>query len=197
MADIWTSCGAQLAGTLRSLKEPIRKRGERRSRWELRTPLKRPRRSTPLSSKIAPPTVAKIPGAIYEIFRADVRKESEVQRLVSFAETTFGGLSVLVNNASAPHGDAAIDSWMGALEKDAGRHSKLRRCQGGNDSHDYEARGVGGRRYPRQLSRARLDRDERSTALLGIAHSNGTHGTQRARATTDHRPNLGRRCSAC
>ncbi|HTS57912.1 MAG TPA: SDR family oxidoreductase [Terriglobales bacterium] len=51
-------------------------------------------------------------------FQADVRKESEVKRLVSFAQTTFGGLSVLVNNASAPHGDASMDSWMGALETD-------------------------------------------------------------------------------
>lgn len=52
------------------------------------------------------------------VFRADVRKESEVRELVSFAETTFGGLSVLVNNASAPRGDAGIDSWMDAVETD-------------------------------------------------------------------------------
>jgi NAD(P)-dependent dehydrogenase (short-subunit alcohol dehydrogenase family) len=51
-------------------------------------------------------------------FRADVRSESQVKQLVSFAETTFGGLSVLVNNASAPHGDAGIDSWMDAVETD-------------------------------------------------------------------------------
>src|SRR5580704_3007226 len=37
-------------------------------------------------------------------FRADVRKESQVKDLVAFAEATFGGVSVLVNNASAPHG---------------------------------------------------------------------------------------------
>ena len=51
-------------------------------------------------------------------FRADVRKESQVKDLVSFAEATFGALSVLVNNASAPHGDASIDSWMDAIETD-------------------------------------------------------------------------------
>lgn len=51
-------------------------------------------------------------------FRADVRKESQVKELVSFAETTFGGLSVLVNNASAPHGDADVDSWMDVVETD-------------------------------------------------------------------------------
>ena len=51
-------------------------------------------------------------------FRADVRKESQVKELVSFAETTLGRLSVLVNNASAPHGNAGIDSWTDAIETD-------------------------------------------------------------------------------
>lgn len=51
-------------------------------------------------------------------FRADVRSESQVKKLVSFAETTFGGLSVLINNASAPHGNTGIDSWMDAVETD-------------------------------------------------------------------------------
>lgn len=51
-------------------------------------------------------------------FRADVRKESQVKELVSFAETTFGGLSVLVNNASAPRGDAALESWIDPIETD-------------------------------------------------------------------------------
>ena len=50
--------------------------------------------------------------------RADVRNESDVKDLVSFAETTFGRVRVLVNNASAPHGDAGIDSWMDAIETD-------------------------------------------------------------------------------
>ncbi len=35
-------------------------------------------------------------------FHADVRREDDVRRLVEFAERTFGGLSVLVNNASGP-----------------------------------------------------------------------------------------------
>src|SRR5438105_221588 len=51
-------------------------------------------------------------------FRADVRNESQVRDLVSFAETTFGGVSVLVNNASAPHGGEGIDSWMDPVETD-------------------------------------------------------------------------------
>lgn len=51
-------------------------------------------------------------------FRADVRSELQVKELVSFAETTFAGLDVLVNNASAPHGGIEIGSWMDAIETD-------------------------------------------------------------------------------
>lgn len=51
-------------------------------------------------------------------FQADVRNESQVKQLVSFAETTFGGLNVLVNNASAPRGDASIESWVDPIETD-------------------------------------------------------------------------------
>ena len=50
--------------------------------------------------------------------RADVRRESEVQELVSFAETTFGGLHVLINNASAPRGGDRLEDWMETLETD-------------------------------------------------------------------------------
>jgi len=50
-------------------------------------------------------------------FRADVRNESQVRDLVSFCEATFGGVHVLVNNASAPRGET-IDSWTDALETD-------------------------------------------------------------------------------
>lgn len=51
-------------------------------------------------------------------FRADVRKESQVKDLVSFAKTTFGGIRVLVNNATAAHGGEAIESWIDSLETD-------------------------------------------------------------------------------
>jgi NAD(P)-dependent dehydrogenase (short-subunit alcohol dehydrogenase family) len=50
--------------------------------------------------------------------RADVRKESEVRDLISFAETTYGGLTVLVNNASAPQGGEGIEDWMETVETD-------------------------------------------------------------------------------
>lgn len=51
-------------------------------------------------------------------FRADVRDEAQVRDLVSSAEATFGGVDVLVNNASAPHGGPAIETWTDALQTD-------------------------------------------------------------------------------
>ena len=51
-------------------------------------------------------------------FRADVRSESEVRALVSFTETTFGGLHVLINNASAPGGGDRLEDWAETLETD-------------------------------------------------------------------------------
>jgi NAD(P)-dependent dehydrogenase (short-subunit alcohol dehydrogenase family) len=51
-------------------------------------------------------------------FHTDVRKESQVRDLISFTEATFGAVTVLVNNASAPHGGEEIEDWMEALETD-------------------------------------------------------------------------------
>lgn len=51
-------------------------------------------------------------------FRADVRKDAEMRDLASFAETTFGGFHVLINNASAPQGSDRLDEWADALETD-------------------------------------------------------------------------------
>ena len=49
---------------------------------------------------------------------ADVRHESQVRDLVSFAEGTFGRIHVLVNNASAPQCVEDIGSWMAPVETD-------------------------------------------------------------------------------
>lgn len=52
-------------------------------------------------------------------FRADVRKESQVRDLVSFSRASFGGLTVLVNNASAPHGSSeGLEDSMDSIETD-------------------------------------------------------------------------------
>lgn len=70
--------------------------------------------------------------------RTDVRKESQVSDLFSFAETTFGGVKVLINNASAPHGGEGIEDWMEAVETDlmgtiytTRRAIEAMRCGGG------------------------------------------------------------------
>lgn len=54
-----------------------------------------------------------------EFFRSDVREESDIIALIQFAEKTYGGLDVLVNNASAPyHAEAAPQHWFDALRVD-------------------------------------------------------------------------------
>jgi 3-oxoacyl-[acyl-carrier protein] reductase len=57
-------------------------------------------------------------GGVAAFCPADVRREPEVQALMAFAETAFGGLHVLVNNASAPRGGAGLDDWTEPLETD-------------------------------------------------------------------------------
>jgi 3-oxoacyl-[acyl-carrier protein] reductase len=52
-------------------------------------------------------------------FRADVRDESQVRALIASGEATFGGVTVLVNNASAPHGPPdRLDGWMDSVQTD-------------------------------------------------------------------------------
>jgi len=51
--------------------------------------------------------------------RSDVSDEFQARRLVEFAESEFGGLSVLINNASAPHPSAeGVAGWTPALQTD-------------------------------------------------------------------------------
>jgi NAD(P)-dependent dehydrogenase (short-subunit alcohol dehydrogenase family) len=50
---------------------------------------------------------------------ADVTDELQVGQLIEFAESTFGGLSVLVNNASAPHpAGEGMAGWAPSLQTD-------------------------------------------------------------------------------
>jgi NAD(P)-dependent dehydrogenase (short-subunit alcohol dehydrogenase family) len=50
---------------------------------------------------------------------ADVGVESEARGLVAFAENTYGGLDVLVNNASAPYRPAdPLGHWLEAVQVD-------------------------------------------------------------------------------
>jgi len=51
--------------------------------------------------------------------RADVADRSQVRQLINFAETTFGGLAVLVNNASSPHPSGeGMAGWASSLQTD-------------------------------------------------------------------------------
>jgi len=52
-------------------------------------------------------------------FRADVGDELQAQRLIEFAVSTFGGISVLVNNASSPLPDReGMAGWRRSLQTD-------------------------------------------------------------------------------
>ena len=50
-------------------------------------------------------------------FHADVRDDSQVKALVTFAEETYGRVDALINSASAPTGEA-LDTWTTVLETD-------------------------------------------------------------------------------
>src|SRR5260370_41436685 len=52
-------------------------------------------------------------------FHADVRIEEQVRGLIEFAAKTFGGLNVLVNNASGPfHPDEPLEYWTDTAQTD-------------------------------------------------------------------------------
>jgi NAD(P)-dependent dehydrogenase (short-subunit alcohol dehydrogenase family) len=57
-------------------------------------------------------------GAPARFEHVDVRDAGSVEQMIAAADRAFGGVDVLVNNASAPHGDASIDTWMDAIQTD-------------------------------------------------------------------------------
>jgi NAD(P)-dependent dehydrogenase (short-subunit alcohol dehydrogenase family) len=58
-------------------------------------------------------------GGRASFFRADVRVENEIRTLIEFAEKTFGGLAVLVNNASAPfRATEPLEHWADTVQTD-------------------------------------------------------------------------------
>ena len=51
--------------------------------------------------------------------RADIRDDTQTRELIAFASATFGGLDVLINNASAPHPPVdGIPGWFESLQTD-------------------------------------------------------------------------------
>jgi NAD(P)-dependent dehydrogenase (short-subunit alcohol dehydrogenase family) len=58
-------------------------------------------------------------GGLAAFCPADVADELQVRQLIGFAESTFGGLSVLVNNASSPHpAGEGMAGWAPSLQTD-------------------------------------------------------------------------------
>jgi NAD(P)-dependent dehydrogenase (short-subunit alcohol dehydrogenase family) len=54
-----------------------------------------------------------------EFIRTDISKESDIKALIEFAEKTYGGLDILVNNAAAPYRpEGLLDHWFHELEVD-------------------------------------------------------------------------------
>ena len=50
--------------------------------------------------------------------RADVRSRDDARELVAFAESTFGALHVVVNNASSTTDEPDIENWINVMETD-------------------------------------------------------------------------------
>jgi NAD(P)-dependent dehydrogenase (short-subunit alcohol dehydrogenase family) len=52
-------------------------------------------------------------------FQADVSQESDVKALIEFTEKTYGGLDILINNASEPYRpQGLLDNWFNSLRVD-------------------------------------------------------------------------------
>ena len=50
---------------------------------------------------------------------SDIGVEEQARALIAFAETTFGGVDILINNASAPYpGQALLAGWFAAVQVD-------------------------------------------------------------------------------
>src|SRR5216683_5939016 len=58
-------------------------------------------------------------GGRASFFRADLGAQQQVRELLAFAEETYGGLDILVNNASFPyHPEAPFEYWIETIEVD-------------------------------------------------------------------------------
>lgn len=49
-------------------------------------------------------------------FQADVSSESQVKALITFAESTFGGLDILVSSAGAHFSQGPLESWVETIQ---------------------------------------------------------------------------------
>ena len=51
-------------------------------------------------------------GGLAAYCHADIREEAAIAALMAFAESAFGGIDILVNNASAPDGMGQLTDWI-------------------------------------------------------------------------------------
>jgi NAD(P)-dependent dehydrogenase (short-subunit alcohol dehydrogenase family) len=65
-------------------------------------------------------TLIEAEGGRAALWVANVAVEAEVRALIAFAESTFGGLDVVVNNASGPgyHPETPFDHWIETIQTD-------------------------------------------------------------------------------
>ena len=84
---------------------------------------------------------------------ADVKNENEINGLMAFAESTFGGLDILVNNASKPDTMGLLSGWMDAMAVEILAPM---------------------RKHPRQLPGSRVDCLARPQGILGEPHARAT-----------------------
>jgi NAD(P)-dependent dehydrogenase (short-subunit alcohol dehydrogenase family) len=118
--------------------------------------------------------------------RTDVRDERQIQELIAFGERTFGPITVMVNNASAPyHPEAPLEHWADTVQTDflgamfGTRHAidALRRGNGGAIVNIASISGLWhGRRSPGGVAAydaAKAGLIGLTTGLCGLAESDG------------------------
>ena len=121
-------------------------------------------------------------------YRTDVRDERQVQELIAFGERTFGGITVMVNNASAPfHPEEPLERWADTVQTDlvgamfGTRHAidALRRANGGaivniaSISGLWRGRTTPGAGGVPAYDAAKAGLIGLTTALAGLAESDG------------------------
>ena len=118
--------------------------------------------------------------------RTDVRDERQIQDLIAFSERTFGSITVMVNNASAPfHPEEPLEHWADTVQTDlvgamfGTRHAidALRRGNGGAIVNIASISGLWrGRKSPGGVAAydaAKAGLIGLTTALGGLAESDG------------------------
>jgi NAD(P)-dependent dehydrogenase (short-subunit alcohol dehydrogenase family) len=119
-------------------------------------------------------------------YRTDVRDERQVQELITFGERTFGDITVMVNNASAPfHPEQPLERWADTVQTDligamfGTRHAidAFRRADGGAIVNIASISGLWrGRTSPGGVpayDAAKAGLIGLTTALGGLAESDG------------------------